>query len=57
MNSNNRIVATLLPRDIVCLRNINTLHKGVDDDDDDDDCGNNNNNNNNNSVRGLRDQL
>ena len=29
MNNNNRIAATLLPRDIVCLRNIsiNTLHK------------------------------
>jgi len=42
MNSNNRIAATLFPRDIVCLRNIriNTLHKGDDDDDDDD---NNNN--------------
>jgi len=36
MNSNNRIAATLLPRDIVCLRNIsiNTLHEGDDDDDD-----------------------
>jgi len=36
MNSNNRIAATLFPRDIVCLRNIsiNTLHKGDDDDDD-----------------------
>ena len=44
MNSNNRIAATLIPRDIVCLRNIsiNTLHKGDDDDDND----NNNNNNN-----------
>jgi len=44
MNSNNRITATLFPRDIVYLRNIsiNTLHKGDDDDDDDD---NNNNNN------------
>jgi len=41
MNSNNRIAATLFPRDIVCLRNIskNTLHKGDDDD-----------NNNNNMV-------
>jgi len=50
MNSNNRIVATLFPRDTVCLRNIsiNTLHKGDDDDDDDDD--NNNNNNNNKST-------
>ena len=46
MNSNNRIAATLFPRDIVCLRNIsiNTLHKEGDDDDDDD------NNNNNNSC-------
>jgi hypothetical protein len=37
MNSNNRIAATLFPRDIVCLRNIciNTLHKGDDDDDED----------------------
>jgi len=36
MNSNNTIAATLLPRDIVYLRNIsiNTLHKGYDDDDD-----------------------
>jgi hypothetical protein len=33
MNSTNRIAATLLPRDKVCLRNIsiNTLHKGDDD--------------------------
>ena len=48
MNSNNRIAATLLLRDIVCHRNIsiNTLHKGDDDDDDDDDNNNNNNNNN-----------
>jgi len=46
MNSNNRIAATLFPRDIICLRNIsiNTLHKG-DDDGDDDDVDNNNNNN------------
>ena len=45
MNSNNRIAATLFPRDIVCLRNIsiNTLHKRDDDDDDDDDDNNNNN--------------
>ena len=45
MNSNNRIAATLFPRDTVCLRNIsiNTLHKGDDDDDDDDDNNNNNN--------------
>jgi len=35
----------VFPRDIVCLRNISTLHKGDDDDDD-----NNNNNNNNNST-------
>ena len=50
MNSNNRIAATLFPRDIVCLRNVgvNTLHK--DDDDDDDDNNNNNNNNNNNKI-------
>ena len=49
MNSNNRIAATLFPRDIVCLRNmsINTLHKGDDDDDDDDDNNNNSNNTNN----------
>jgi hypothetical protein len=34
MNSNNRIGATLFPRDIVCLRNIskNILHKVGDDD-------------------------
>jgi len=56
MNSNNRIDATLFPRDIVCLRyiSINTLHKGDDDDDDDDDDDNNkdnnNNNNNNNTI-------
>jgi hypothetical protein len=39
MNRNNRMAATLFPRDVVCLRNIsiNTLHKGDDDDDDDDD--------------------
>ena len=44
MNSNNRIAATLFPRDIVCLRNKskNTLHKGDDDDDDDDNINNNN---------------
>jgi len=37
------ITKCLIPRDIVCLRNvsINTPHKGDDDDDDD----NNNNNN------------
>ena len=35
---------TVLPRDIVCLRNIsiNTLHKADDDDDDDDDNNSNN---------------
>ena len=38
MNSNNRICNTVVPRDVVCLRNIsiNTLHEGDDDDDDDD---------------------
>jgi hypothetical protein len=38
MNRNNRMAATLFPRDIICLGNliINTLHKGDDDDDDDD---------------------
>jgi hypothetical protein len=38
MNRNKKMVATLFPRDIVCLRNIsiNTLHEGDDDDDDDD---------------------
>jgi len=47
MNSNNRIAATLFPKDIVCLRNkyINTLHKEEEEDDDD-----NNNNNNNNDI-------
>jgi hypothetical protein len=37
MNRNNRMAATLFPKDIVYLRNIsiNTLHKGDDDDDDD----------------------
>jgi hypothetical protein len=42
MNSYIRIVATLFPMDMVCLRNVSvdTLHKGDDDDDDD----NNNNN-------------
>jgi hypothetical protein len=51
MNSNNRIAATLFPRDIVFLRNmsINNLHKGDDDDDDDD-----NNNNNNNKKKGKK---
>jgi len=34
MNSNNRIAATLyFPRDIVCLRDINTVREGDDDDD------------------------
>ena len=48
MNSNDRIAATLFPRDIVCIRSIsiNTLHKGDDYDDDD----NNNNNNINNKL-------
>ena len=32
----------MFPRDIVCLRNISTLHKGGYDDDDDDDDNNNN---------------
>jgi len=47
MNSNNKIAATLFPRDIVCLRNISiyTLHKGYDNDNDYDDDDNNNNNN------------
>jgi len=47
MNSYIRIVATVLPRDMVCLRNISvdTLHKGDTEDD-----NNNNNNNNNNSI-------
>jgi hypothetical protein len=46
MNSYIRIVATLFPRDMVCLRNISvdTLHKGDTEDDDDDDDDNNNNN-------------
>jgi len=37
----------MLPRDMVCLRNISidTLHKGDTEDDDDDDDDNNNNNN------------
>jgi hypothetical protein len=36
----------VLPRDMVCLKNISvdTLHKGHTDDDDDDDDDNNNNN-------------
>ena len=44
MNSNDRIAATLFPRDIVCIRSIsiNTLHKGDDYDDDDDDNNINN---------------
>jgi len=33
----------VLPRVIVCLRNISTLHKADDDDDDDDNDDNNNN--------------
>jgi len=47
MNSNNRIAATLYPRDTVCLRNIsiNILRRGDDDDDDDD--------NNNNNFKGI----
>jgi len=49
MNINNRIAATLFPKNIICLRNIsiNTLHKGDDVDDDDD---NNNNKYNNDRV-------
>jgi hypothetical protein len=49
MNRNNRMAATLVPRDIVCLRNIsiNTLHKGDDVDDEED----NNNNDNDNEVK------
>jgi hypothetical protein len=37
VNSYIRIVATVLPRDMVCLRNISvdTLHKGDTEDDDD----------------------
>jgi hypothetical protein len=63
MNSYIRIVATLFPRDMVCLRNISvdTLHKGDTEYDDDDNDNNtfynifkktfdNNNNNNNNNV-------
>jgi hypothetical protein len=48
MNSNTRIVTTVFPRDMVCLRNISvdTLHKGDTKDDDD-------NNNNNNNVNTL----
>jgi len=47
MNRNKR-VATVFPRDIVCLRNIsiNTLHKGDDDDEDDDDRDDDDDNNN-----------
>jgi hypothetical protein len=40
----------VFPRDIVCLRNISTLHKGDDDYDDDDDDDDNNNNNNNKQL-------
>jgi hypothetical protein len=38
MNRNNRMAATLFPRDVVCLSNIciNTVHKENDDVDDDD---------------------
>jgi hypothetical protein len=45
MNSYIRIVVTVFPRDVVCLRNmsVDTLHKGDTDDDDDDDNNNNNN--------------
>jgi len=59
MNSYIKILATVFPRDMVCLRDISvdTLHKGDteddddnDDDDDDDDNNNNNNNNNNNKF-------
>jgi hypothetical protein len=57
MNRNNRMAATLFPRDMVCLRNIsiNTLHKGDDgdggdDDDNDYDYDNKNNNKNNNKL-------
>jgi len=32
----------MFPRNIVCLRNVNTQHKGGDDDDDDDDNNKNN---------------
>jgi hypothetical protein len=46
MNSYIRIVATVFPRDMVCLRRItvDTLHKGDAEDDDDDDDNDNNNN-------------
>jgi hypothetical protein len=46
MNSYIRIVATVFPRDMVCLRNISvdTLHKGDTED-------NNNSINNNNNVQ------
>jgi len=45
MNSNNIIAATLFTRDIVCLRNISTLHTEDEEEEDDDDNDNNNNNN------------
>jgi hypothetical protein len=46
------IIIIIIPRDIVCFRNIciNTLHKRDNDDDDDDDNDNNNNNGNSISV-------
>jgi hypothetical protein len=49
MNRNNRMAATLFPRDIVSLRNIsiNTLHKEDDDDDNNHKINNNDNDNNN----------
>jgi hypothetical protein len=52
MNSYIRIVATLFPRNMVCLRNISvdTLHKGDTED-------YNNNNNNNNNVIGENDKI
>jgi hypothetical protein len=45
MNSYIRIVATVFPRGMVCLRNmgVDTLHKGETEDYDDDDNDNNNN--------------
>jgi hypothetical protein len=42
----------VFPRDIVCLRNISTLHKGDYDDDDND--NNNNNNNNKNGAQYVK---
>ena len=46
MNSNNRIAATLFPRDIVCLRNvsINTVHKEEEEEEEEEEEDNNNNN-------------